>query len=119
RLNIARPRSAYCPLNLMENQNPGGHRNATGFHSVKAFRIARKKQRNADRTPQPAIAAAGGEQHPHADPAWRTPAIHAAHETVVRHGKSFPGSRDCHNFTAPRESAVPSASMLPESEACL
>ena len=65
----------------------GGH--SGGGYSQETLWAAHQENDRAHGVPEPAIAAAGGAEHPGADPAGRLPAIDAPHEGVVAVGDVF------------------------------
>ena len=112
RLDIARTHTSDGVFDPVKYQNSCACSQAPGFHGVEPLRITRKQQRNTDCTPQPAIAGACGEQHPHANPARRTPPVETAHQAVIRRAECFLCACECHNAAASNESNFLSGSSL-------
>lgn len=70
-------------LHLQKSRDAGPRGQRQGAGGVKPLRPTEAKHHQSQRVPEPSIAAAGGANHPHANPTRRTPALYEAHQAVV------------------------------------
>lgn len=81
--DLARARTLAEVLESFEDEDASDRRQRGGADGGETLRASEKKKENCGRIPDPTVTEARGGQHPIADPAGRTPAIQAAHQTMI------------------------------------
>src|ERR1700733_3709006 len=83
RLRGARAFAVDQPLENKERDLTGPDRQKARFERFETPVRAPEKHHQPDRAPQPAIAAAGSENHPLADPQRRLPSVYPQHNPAI------------------------------------
>src|SRR5208282_3278430 len=83
RLNFAGSFATAGALERAEQENPHHGAGSARPDCGEAMFSTVEQQDQAERVPEPSVASACRNDHENAEPSWRTPAVHAAHQPMV------------------------------------